>query len=63
MALRDTSADHLLSPAPSVRRLPLAAVIAVTVAVLALAAAVMMWLHYGTAVFFEMVAAGIAACF
>jgi hypothetical protein len=22
-----------------------------------------LWLHYGTAVFFEMIAAGIAACF
>jgi hypothetical protein len=30
--------------------------------VLVLAAAVL-WLHYGTAVFFEMIAAGFAACF
>lgn len=27
------------------------------------AAAVAMWIHYGTAVFYEMIVAGIAACF
>lgn len=30
---------------------------------LILAGALLLWAHYGTAVFFEMVAAGIAACF
>ena len=30
---------------------------------LALAAAVVLWIHYGTAVFFQMLAAGLAACF
>ena len=30
---------------------------------LAFAGAAMLWVHYGTAVFFEMIAAGIAACF
>jgi hypothetical protein len=30
---------------------------------IALAAAIALWAHYGTAVFFEMIAAGIAACF
>ena len=28
-----------------------------------LAAALALWFHYGTAVFFEMIAAGFAACF
>ena len=28
-----------------------------------LVGALILWVHYGTAVFFEMVAAGIAACF
>ena len=28
-----------------------------------LAGALVLWLHYGTAVFFEMIASGIAACF
>ena len=30
---------------------------------IALAATIALWAHYGTAVFFEMIAAGIAACF
>ena len=30
---------------------------------LIVAAAVALWIYYGTAVFFEMIAAGIAACF
>ena len=30
---------------------------------LAVLGAVALWVHYGTAVFFEMIAAGIAACF
>lgn len=38
-------------------------VAALTVAALLLASASALWVHYGTAVFFEMVATGIAACF
>jgi len=30
---------------------------------LALVAAAVLWFHYGTAVFFEMITAGISACF
>ena len=30
---------------------------------LALLAAAALWFHYGTAVFFEMITAGVAACF
>jgi len=30
---------------------------------MAVLGAVALWVHYGTAVFFEMIAAGIAACF
>ena len=30
---------------------------------LAVAAAALLWIYYGTTVFFEMIAAGIAACF
>lgn len=42
-----------------------AAVLAVLFGSLALllGGALLLWAHYGTAVFFEMVAAGIAACF
>jgi hypothetical protein len=36
---------------------------AATVGGLALLAAVALWFHYGTAVFFETIAAGIASCF
>ena len=31
--------------------------------VIILLAALLLWFHYGTAVFFEMIASGIAACF
>jgi hypothetical protein len=31
--------------------------------VIILLAALVLWFHYGTAVFFEMIASGIAACF
>jgi hypothetical protein len=30
---------------------------------LLVAATIMLWAHYGTAVFYEMIVAGIAACF
>jgi hypothetical protein len=39
----------------------LVAALAVVCAVL-LAGAAVLWIHYGTAVFFEMIASGIAAC-
>jgi hypothetical protein len=31
--------------------------------VIALVAALLLWFHYGTAVFFEMIATGVSACF
>jgi hypothetical protein len=36
---------------------------AATLGILAVGAAAALWIYYGTAVFFEMIAAGIAACF
>ena len=33
------------------------------VAAVLIAATLVLWAHYGTAVFFEIIAAGIAACF
>lgn len=36
---------------------------ALTVVLIAFVGAGMLWVHYGTAVFFETIAAGIAACF
>jgi len=41
---------------------PLAFGLAVLVVAL-IAATLVLWAHYGTAVFFEIIAAGIAACF
>ena len=44
----------------------MAPVIVVAVAILGaamMAGALVLWFHYGTAVFFEMIASGIAACF
>jgi hypothetical protein len=42
-------------------RLP--AIIAVAAAGVLLAGTVTLWAHYGTAVFYEMIVAGISACF
>lgn len=39
------------------------AMAALTVVVIAFAGAGVLWAHYGTALFFETIAAGIAACF
>ena len=52
--------DGMAAPTPRFSR-PLAAV-TVTV-VLLLAGTVALWAHYGTAVFYETILAGIAACF
>jgi hypothetical protein len=46
-------------PRPVSRSLLLVA----AVAGMLFAATVALWVHYGTAVFFEVIAAGIAACF
>jgi hypothetical protein len=46
------------------RYAPRAAILAVAaVAGVLIAATLALWTHYGTAVFFEIIAAGIAACF
>jgi hypothetical protein len=49
---------------PARRRLAPAMVVAsVALGVAILLGALVLWFHYGTAVFFEMIASGIAACF
>ncbi len=40
-----------------------AALIASAIAGLIVAATIALWVHYGTAVFYEMILSGIAACF
>ena len=62
MIPRDTSAGQLSTPAPT-RGVPPLAWLAATIAGLVLVAGSVAWLHYGTTVFFEMIASGIAACF
>ncbi len=49
---------------PPARKAALAIVMGLSgLGAVALAAALLLWFHYGTAVFFEMIAAGVSACF
>jgi hypothetical protein len=52
--------DSMAAPRPHLSR-PLA--FAVAVVVLLIAGTVALWAHYGTAVFYETILAGIVACF
>jgi hypothetical protein len=59
---------HTLPPSEAsevlpARRTPLVLAVAIAVAAALLIAASLLWVSYGTTVFFEMLAAGIAACF
>lgn len=57
-----TQQDMIATP-PS-RRASSAIVVGVAVlGAVALLGALALWVHYGTAVFFEMIASGISACF
>jgi hypothetical protein len=51
------------SGASASRAVPRALVIGAGVFGVMVAAALALWVHYGTTVFFEMIRAGIAACF
>jgi hypothetical protein len=55
----DLAVDDSLSPPHT--RPPI--LVGVAVASLALAGSIALWMHYGTAVFFEMIRAGFIACF
>jgi hypothetical protein len=57
--LRPSEASEVLSA----RRVPLVLATAIAVAAALLIAASLLWVSYGTTVFFEMLASGIAACF
>ena len=55
---------HLVAPARQSRGIASAIVAgAAVLGAAALLGAIVLWTHYGTAVFFEMIASGIAACF
>ena len=59
------STQHALTPASApASRLARAVVVGgAGLGVVLLLTSVVLWLHYGTAVFFEMIASGFAACF
>ena len=59
------STQHEIIPGsrPSRRLASVIAVAGAGFAVALLLGALVLWYHYGTAVFFEMIASGIAACF
>jgi len=48
---------------PARRTAPALRIAAAGLGVALLLGALLLWLHYGTAVFFEMIASGISACF
>ena len=56
--------QQLPGTSPPASRLARAMVVgAAGLGVAALLGALVLWVHYGTAVFFEMIASGISACF
>ncbi|MEA2867150.1 MAG: hypothetical protein QOE39_1865, partial [Bradyrhizobium sp.] len=56
--------QEMLAAAQPSRRIASAIVVgAVTLGAAIVLGAVVLWFHYGTAVFFEMIASGIASCF
>ncbi len=64
MAQSLSSSQGVAVDAKPARRLTrLVAVAAAFLAAILLLAALVLWFHYGTAVFFEMIATGFAACF
>jgi hypothetical protein len=48
---------------PARRVVPAVAVGSAALGIVLLLGALVLWFHYGTAVFFEMIASGISACF
>ena len=64
MALPISTPQQLPGILPPARRVTLAIVVgAAGLGAVLLVGALALWFHYGTAVFFEMIASGISACF
>jgi hypothetical protein len=64
MARPVSSQQEMPSVLPPGRKLASAIVIgSAALGAIILAGALALWFHYGTAVFFEMIASGISACF
>ena len=59
-AMRQSPASDAL---PHPRRVPVALLAGIAIAAALLIGAASLWVSYGTTVFFEMIAAGVAACF
>jgi hypothetical protein len=56
--------DIATAPSPQThRRIPALAMLAAGLAGLLLAGTIALWVHYGSAVFYEMLLTGLAACF
>lgn len=62
MTVHETSVTGLAEEAGSGRRVPLLLIVVAATVSLALILASLLWLHYGTTVFYEVIAAGLAAC-
>ena len=62
---RPVSALNGMDSAPPPKARAASAIVwsAAVLGAMAVTAAAMLWMYYGTTVFFEMIAAGIAACF
>jgi hypothetical protein len=61
---RPISTQQVPAVLPPVRRVaPAIIVVAAGLGAILLLGALALWFHYGTRVFFEMIASGIAACF
>jgi hypothetical protein len=58
-----SQAEMLSGPRPARRLAQVIVVAGAGLGAVLLAGALVLWFHYGTAVFFEMIASGIAACF
>ncbi len=63
MALPLSSPNELPAALPARKAGRLVAIAGLTLGAVAIVAALALWYRYGTAVFFETIAAGIAGCF
>jgi len=63
MAQPASPRQEMISTRPSSRAASVVAWGAASLGAVVLLGAAALWIHYGTAVFFEMIAAGISACF
>jgi hypothetical protein len=63
MALPLSTPQQLPGTQPGRRLAPVMLIAGAGLGIAVLLGALVLWFHYGTAVFFEMIASGISACF